>query len=234
MIVTLDGPAGSGKSTTAGAVADRLGFHHLESGAFYRALTLAALDADIPPERWPDLSASDFDRLGVRALPDERGYRFFIDDDDATDRLRSKPVDEHVSLMARVPAVRDWLLHRLRDAARGVDLVADGRDMGTVVFPDAELKFFLTASAETRARRRLAQHGLHDPDPGRVAEETRRLLDRDRIDSERDIAPLRRPDDAVVVDTTHLDFDQQVDRIVRLAREHGAGTRSHGGGPRPL
>lgn len=223
MIITLDGPAGSGKSTTARAVARRLGFHHLESGGFYRALTLAALRVGIPVEQWPELTARQLDDLGVRARPDDGRYRFFIHDDDVTDALRAPDVNERVSHMARVPAVRNWLLERLREAARGVDLVADGRDMGTVVFPDADLKVFLVASAEVRARRRLAQNGIAEPDPDRLAEETRRLLERDRMDSEREVAPLRRPPDAVELDTTNLDFDEQVERIVELARERGAG-----------
>lgn len=218
MIIAIDGPAGSGKSSTARAVARKLGLRHLESGAFYRALTLAALEAGIPVEEWERLGLEDLDALRVSARPADNGFRLFIGDDDVTDLLRSPQVNAHVSHLARVPAVREWLLERLRAAARESDVVSDGRDIGTVVFPNADLKVFLVAAAETRARRRLAEQGIHEPTPKQLAEETARLLERDRIDSERDVAPLTRAPDAVLIDTTDLTFDEQVDRIVELAR----------------
>lgn len=220
MIIAIDGPAGSGKSSTASAVAQRLGFVHLDSGAFYRALTLAALRAGIPEDRWAELDAGRLEGLGVQVRVERGGYRVLIDDDDVTDAIRSPKVNAHVSAMARVPAVRDWLLARLRDVARDADLVADGRDIGTVVFPNAELKVFLTADPEERARRRLAQEGVTAPDPQRLLEEVTRLEARDRMDRERDVAPLRRASDAVVLDTTSLDFEAQVERIVELAVSH--------------
>jgi len=224
MIIAIDGPAASGKSSTARAVARRLGFRHLDSGAFYRALTHAALRAGIPADAWPNLSTRDLDALRVHARHYDRTLRLFAGDEDITGQIRSPEVNAHVSLMARVPAVRDWLLARLREAAAGGNLVADGRDMGTVVFPDAALKVFLVARPEVRARRRLAEVGVHEPDADTLAAEAQRLLERDRIDSERPVAPLRRAHDAVVVDTSDLSFDEQVDRIVGLARERmGAG-----------
>ncbi|HEX7051995.1 MAG TPA: (d)CMP kinase [Longimicrobiales bacterium] len=223
MIIAIDGPAGSGKSSTARAVARRLGFRHLDSGAFYRALTYAALRRGIPSERWPELDAAALDALGVTARRGDGGDRFFLDGTDITGEIRSAEVNAHVSQMARIPAVRHWLLDRLRDAGRHDDLVADGRDMGTVVFPDAELKVFLIADPEVRARRRLAEHGITDPDPDQLAAEVERLRTRDRMDAERETAPLRQAPDAVVVDTSNLTFDAQVERIVRLAesRMHG-------------
>lgn len=217
MIIAIDGPAGSGKSTTARAVARRLGFHHLESGAFYRALTYAALRAGLPVERWPELEASALDALNVHARPADGAFRLFVGEEDVTEFLRSPEVTAHVSQMARVPAVREWLLSQLREAGRKTDLVCDGRDMGTVVFPEAELKIFLTASPETRARRRLAEQGVTDPDPAELAAEVERLLTRDRLDTEREVAPLRRAADAVLLDTTALDFEAQVEAVVRLA-----------------
>lgn len=223
MIIAIDGPAGSGKSTTARAVAHRLGFHHLDSGAFYRAVTLAGLEAGIPLEHWPGLSRVDLEALDVHARAHDRGYRLLAGDDDITDRLRSPRVNEHVSEMARIPAVRAWLLDRLRAVAGQGDLVADGRDIGTVVFPDADLKVFLTADLETRARRRLAEYGTRDPDPAEVDAEVHRLRERDRGDAERAVAPLRRAADAVVLDTTDLGFDEQVDAVVELTRARVAG-----------
>jgi cytidylate kinase len=123
-----------------------------------------------------------------------------------------------VSRIARIPAVRDWLLERLRTAARDTNLVADGRDMGTVVFPDADIKFFLTASLEARARRRALELSK-DPDDSRVAVEMKRLAERDRTDTERTVAPLRPAEDAVQIDTTALTFDEQVQRIVSIVNE---------------
>jgi cytidylate kinase len=219
VIIVLDGPAASGKSSTAKAVAARLGFRHLDSGAFYRALTAAALDAGIPEERWELLAESELDALRVHARPGTDGFRLYVGEQDMTTRIRTPDVNRRVSVMARVPAVRSWLLGRLRVAGRTADLVADGRDMGTVVFPNADLKFFLVASPEVRARRRLGEQGIHDPDPATVAEEQRRLLARDRLDSERAVAPLRRAPDAIEVDTTALGFEEQVRLIVAEAEK---------------
>jgi cytidylate kinase len=215
MIVAIDGPAGSGKSTTARAVAERLGFRHLESGAFYRALTVAALRAGIEPERWDELTSEALDGLRVHSRPDHISFRMFAGEEDITDELRSPEVNAHVSPIARVPAVRGWLLDQLRAAGRETDLVADGRDMQTVVFPDADLKVFLVATPETRARRRLAQQGTTEPSRAEIDAEAQRLLARDRMDSEREVGPLRRAPDAVILDTTDLDFDEQVDAIVK-------------------
>ncbi len=222
MIVTIDGPAGSGKSSTARAVAERLGWRHLDSGAFYRALTYAALRAGIPDESWDALDAAQLDALAVQARPAEHGWSLVAGEDDVTDEIRSPAVNARVSLMARVPAVRAWLLGRLRAAADHCDLVTDGRDMGTVVFPHADLKVFLVADPRERARRRLLEQGHRAPSAAEVDAEVERLLERDRIDSSRDVAPLLKPADAVVLDTTALGFEEQVETVVALARARGA------------
>jgi len=216
MIITIDGPAGSGKSSTARAVASTLRIRHLDSGAFYRALTLAALQAGIPADDWDGLSAPALDRLGVAGRPGPDGYSLGIAGVDVTAELRSEIVNAHVSRMAGVPAVRRWLHGTLRDAATGVDLVADGRDMGTVVFPEADIKIFLTCSLETRARRRLLERGHHQPDTALLAAEIENLDRRDRLDSERELAPLRPAPDAVHLDTTGLTFDEQVNAVIAL------------------
>lgn len=218
MIIAIDGPAGSGKSSTARAVAKRLGYRHLDSGAFYRALTFLALQSGIPPEQWPELTADDLDRFAVSARPFGDGFHLYSHGEDITDHLRLTQVNAHVSQMARVPAVREWLLGRLRGAAAESDVVADGRDIGTVVFPDADLKVYLVAEPEVRARRRLAEYGVVEPDEAELAAEVERLQQRDRMDTEREIAPLRKAPDAVVIDTSTLAFDEQVDRIVELAQ----------------
>ena len=216
MIIAIDGPAGSGKSSTARAVAKELGFRHLDSGAFYRALTYAAMARNIAPADWAKLSPAELDALRVSAEPADVGFRMLVDGADVSDAIRQPEVNANVSAMARIPAVRDWLLETLRDTALKSDLVADGRDIGTVVFPDAELKIFLVAEPRTRAHRRLMQMGV-SADTTAVDEEVERIVERDRLDSSRAIAPLRPADDAVRLDTTALDFDEQVQRIVALA-----------------
>jgi CMP/dCMP kinase len=219
IIVAIDGPAGSGKSSTARAVAASLRYRHLDSGAFYRAVTRAALDAGIPPERWESLTPADVDALGVTATPAGGAYRLTIGGSDAGDAIRAPEVNALVSRMAAVPAVRDWLMGALRSAGQRGGLVADGRDIGTVVFPDAELKVFLVCAPEERARRRLREQGLEAPAADDVARETERLTGRDTADSNRAVAPLAQASDAVLLDTTGLSFDQQVDAILRLARD---------------
>jgi cytidylate kinase len=221
IIIALDGPAGSGKSSTARAVAARLGYRHLDSGAFYRAITLAALRNGIDPEGWIHLTHDELDRMDVHGRPAERGYVMTIRGEDVSVDIRSYEVNAHVSQMAAVPAVREWLMDALRESGARGGLVADGRDIGTVVFPDAELKAYLVADAEERARRRLLERGATDPPLDEVRAEAALLQGRDAIDSGRETAPLRQADDAVVIDTTGLSFDQQVDRIVALARERG-------------
>ncbi|HEX6307768.1 MAG TPA: (d)CMP kinase [Longimicrobiales bacterium] len=217
MIIAIDGPAASGKSSTADAVARRLGFRHLESGAFYRAITYAAMRRGIPGEEWDALDAARLDALGITAEPADTGFRIRVDGHDVSQEIRAADVNANVSAMARVPAVRGWLLETLRATARHADLVADGRDIGTVVFPRADLKIFIVADSETRARRRLLQMGLPQ-DPAMVAQEVRRIEERDLVDSSRAVAPLKQAPDAILLDTTHLTFEEQVDRIVELAR----------------
>lgn len=227
MIITIDGPAGSGKSTTARAVAERLGFRHLDSGAFYRALTWAALVAGVPEQDWAGLTRARLDAFDLAAEPEGRGFVLSVGGRRLGAELRTPEVTSRVSVMARVPAVRRWLLGRLRELARSQDVVADGRDQGSVVFPDAELKVFLVAAPEERARRRLREQGETAPHPLRLEEERARLLARDRLDSERALAPLTRPADAVVVDTTGLRFEDQVEAIVRLARDRRGRGSAH-------
>jgi CMP/dCMP kinase len=218
MIIAIDGPAGSGKSSTARAVADTLGFLHLDSGAFYRALTWAALKRGVPAGEWASLDAARLDALGVSGRPAEGGFAMYVDGADVSQQIRAPEVNARVSTMAAVPAVRDWLLGRLRSAARDTDLVADGRDIGTVVFPDADLKVFLVADVRERARRRLLQMEL-PTDNAAIDREVARIEARDRSDSEREVAPLRQAEDARMLDTTGLSFGDQVAAIVRWARE---------------
>lgn len=223
IIIALDGPAGSGKSSTARAVAERLGYRHLDSGAFYRAITWAALRAGIPADDWPRLTPEQLDGLDVHGHPEGRAYRLTVGGWDVSEAIRTAEVNAHVSRMAAVPAVREWLMDALREAGVRGGLVADGRDIGTVVFPEAELKAYLVCAPEERARRRLREQGSGDLSDENVKAEAERLLGRDAIDSGRAVAPLAEAADAVRIDTTELDFESQVEAVVRLARERSGG-----------
>jgi CMP/dCMP kinase len=218
MKIAIDGPAGSGKSSTARAVAGELGFRHLDSGAFYRALTHAALTRGLATGSWQELDAEDLGALGVDALPVEGGYAMRVNGREVAEEIRDPRVNAAVSHMAAVPAVRAWLLGALRRAGEGGGVVADGRDIGTVVFPDAELKVFLVADPAERARRRLAEQGSVAPTEEELRAEIARQEERDRRDSTRAVAPLRRAADAVILDTTALAFADQVQAILDLAR----------------
>ncbi len=213
-VIAIDGPAASGKSSTAAAVAQALGALHLDSGALYRGLTRVALD-EATTDVTQVLAAADRRGLSLRLVGAEIAP--FLDDAPAEPLIRSSEVTAKVSEIAALGPCRDWVNRRLRDAAAGERvLVLDGRDIGTAVFPDARLKVFLTASPQSRARRRLAQRGnLFDAQS--LARETAALAHRDTLDTGRAIAPLRQADDAVVLDTTDLTFRDQVAIIVSLA-----------------
>ncbi|MBV9818627.1 MAG: (d)CMP kinase [Solirubrobacterales bacterium] len=200
MIVAIDGPAGAGKSTVARAVAGRLGFTYLDSGAMYRAVALAALRAGAPPEE-----VAPRVRIAL-------GERVLLDGEDVTAAIRAAEVSDLASVVAARPRVRAALVDEQRRLMADGDWVAEGRDIGTVVAPDAECKVFLTASPEARARRRAAQLGV---DPAIVLAEQ---VIRDERDAGRAASPLRAAPDAVTVETTQLGFDAVVDRIVALAQ----------------
>ena len=225
MVVTIDGPAGSGKSSTAREVARRLGFSHLDSGALYRALTHGLLAAGIGPEQWERLTLADLDAVGVNVQPTSEGFRVLLGADLLDAELRSLSVTSQVSGLAGLEVVRAWLLGIQREAGKPGRLVADGRDMGTVVFPEAEVKVFLTADLEERARRRLDEQGLADPSAEDLALAAARIEERDRGDSEREFSPLKRPEGALELDTTRTSFEEQVESILRRVREVDASPR---------
>ncbi len=217
-VIVIDGPAGSGKSTTARAVARRLGCRHLDSGALYRALTFALLESGQPPDSWPALTESDLNAYPVRMVPAPAAFRVELGAGTLASELRSPEVDAHVSAVARLPQVRAWLLDRQRQAGADGSLVADGRDMGTVVFPEADVKIFLVADLPERARRRLRQMERNRAGEVEVEAEAARLRARDQLDTERGIAPLRKARDAVEIDGTRLSFEEQVDAILAEVR----------------
>ncbi|TVP54801.1 MAG: (d)CMP kinase [Gemmatimonadales bacterium] len=223
-VVTIDGPAGSGKSSTARAVAQSLGYRHLDSGALFRAVTLGLLRSGIPEEQWSEVSLEQLEEMRIQLVPSGTGFDVEMDGDIVDKALRGPEVTQRVPKVARIPAVRDWLLRRQRAAAKGGGVVVDGRDTGSVVFPDASVKVFLTAGIEERARRRLLQdqeEGQEPPSMRAVRREAERLAERDRQDETREIAPLRRPEGAIEVDTTGLSFEEQVARVVEAVRRWG-------------
>lgn len=217
-VVAIDGPAASGKSSTANRVARRLGLVHIDSGALYRTATWVAIRDDLsdPARIAMALDESDLSlvRTGSSATVHLAGGSMEPD-------IRTAEVTERVSEVSAMPVVRDWVNRRLRAAVtEWGGAVMDGRDIGTVVFPDATLKVFLTATPAARAIRRLRQAGAPVP-PEEVAREASRLGERDRLDAGRAVAPLLAAEDARRLDTTELTLDQQVDRIVAWAIESG-------------
>jgi cytidylate kinase len=214
-VLTIDGPSGSGKGTISRHVARALGWHYLDSGALYRAVGIAA--------SWNDIDLSDASAL-VRCtfdtevdFQDEAGDepRVIVNGLDATDELRTETAGAAASAIAAIPEVRAALKDRQRAFRRSPGLVADGRDMGTVIFPDAGIKVFLTASAEERAERRykqLKEKGVSVTLPGLLRE----ILARDARDANRAVAPLRPAEDAVRIDTTGLSIDDVVERVLAL------------------
>ena len=213
LVIAIDGPAASGKSSTAQWVASQLGIHHVDSGALYRALTAVAL------EREPDLSCWSADSVlegasRISMVPGERTFIPLIDARRDDERLRGADVTAGVSVVARMPDARAWVNAQVRGAAREHAVVVDGRDIGTAVFPDATLKIFLVADSWERARRRLQQRLGRSPADDEIAEETELLVRRDAADSTQTVQAR----DAVLLDTTYLTQADQVARIVALAR----------------
>ncbi len=213
MAIAIDGPAASGKSSTAKAIARTLGFRHVDSGALYRAATAARARRGGDPSSWTE--ASVLDAAGSVSLsPTETGFTPLIDGAGAEFEMRNDSVTRSVSLVARMSAVRDWVNEQVRNAGRDHDVVVDGRDIGTVVFPDAALKIFLVADAGERAKRRLRERLHREPDAPEIEAETIRIVDRDSMDA----AQSAMAKGAIVIDTTRLKQSEQIERIVELAR----------------
>ncbi|MGO0122432.1 (d)CMP kinase [Desulfothermobacter acidiphilus] len=212
MRIAIDGPAGAGKSTVAKKLAQRLGYAYLDTGALYRALTLAALRAGFPEKPVDLIELVSHQKLCITSTPYHQ--QVLLNGEDVTEAIRTPAVSAAVSLVARVPEVRELVTQRIRELARGGKIVVEGRDIGTVVLPEAEKKFFLTAELEERARRRwceICRRGFHLS----WQEQLRQLAQRDHQDAEREVAPLQVASDALVIDTTSLSPDEVVEVILR-------------------
>jgi cytidylate kinase len=231
MIITIDGPAGAGKSTAARGLARRLGFDFLDTGAMYRAVALAAIRRGTPLDDPPGLAAILAD-LRLEVPPG----RVLLNGEDVTSTIRTREMAEASSAVAAVRVVRDYLIERQRAVAAGRNFVCEGRDQGTVVFPEAACKFFLVADPVERARRRqrdLAAQGRPVP----LEDLLRDQEVRDRRDAGRDFAPMKPAADAILLDSTHLTLDEVIDRMEREVRcksgSATSGTGSAGTSPAP-
>lgn len=213
-VIAIDGPAASGKSSTAQWVARELGLLHADSGALYRAATAARLRRGGAPEEWTEESVLSAAGSDVAVEPAGTTFGCLIAGAPAEEELRGEAVTREVSRVARMRGVREWVNRLVRELANHHQLVVDGRDIGTVVFPHAPLKVFLVADPWERARRRLTQRLERAPTEAEIAEETERLVRRDANDATQTVQAA----DAVLIDTTYLTQREQVERIVALAR----------------
>jgi cytidylate kinase len=215
IVIAIDGPAASGKSSTAQWVARRLSYRHVDSGALYRAITAAQLSragGHGDPEQWTEAEVLA-QTSRIELVPADAAFDPLIDGGRAEDALRSADVTKNVSRVARMQGVRAWVNAQVRRAAAGHSVVVDGRDIGTAVFPDADVKIFLVADPWERARRRLVQSLERRPTDDEIAEETARIAHRDASDA----TQSTRATDSVLIDTTYITQEEQVDRIVALA-----------------
>ena len=225
-IVTIDGPAASGKSTTARRVAEILGWLYLDTGAMYRSMAVKVVRAGVSLEEEEAISKLA-EATQIELIPDTSGTHVRLDGKDVTNAIRTPEIDRAVGPVCEIPRVREILVEQQRRIGAKGNLVAEGRDMGTVVFPDAELKFFMIASIEARAERRrkdMAAQGI-EVDVGALKTEIAR---RDARDSNRSHSPLKKAEDAILINTTVMDVDAQVEFVIEHVRLRGGITSETG------
>jgi len=223
-IIAIDGPAGSGKSTTARLVAKKLDFLYIDSGAIYRALTLQVLRKGIHFHDQNEL-VKLVQNTKIKVQSTDNVFFIFLNDEDVTQEIRTPEVTAHVSVVSESPKVRAVITEKQREIAKGRSVVLEGRDIGTVVFPEADLKIYLEASLKERAKRRFKELQIKGYDI-KLEDVENEISKRDKIDSERVVSPLRKARDAIVLDTTHLSINEQVEFISKKAmNELGAKTR---------
>jgi len=220
MIVTIDGPAGAGKSTVAKLLSRNIGFQYMDSGALYRCYAYQAWKTGLDLEQKTDLEVF-LRSTSIDADFHQSRPRLWVNGEEVTEEIRTSLVSGLVSNISKLGEVRDAVVLKLRDLAGNGDFVIDGRDIGTVVFPDAEVKVYLTASLEERAQRR-SKDFLEQGEAVDLEDLKKQITRRDLEDSTRELAPLKKPEDAVEIDTTHMSMDSVLERITELIRPWNA------------
>ena len=210
VIIAIDGQASTGKSTQAKKLADNLGLNYRDSGAFYRAITLYLLNSNVKHDL--KISQEILNQIRIKQDYNEGHFRIFLNDNDVTNKIRGHKVSLSVSNYAKKPEIRKFVFDQLRKSAESTSIVVDGRDIGTVVFPDANFKFFLTGKPRIRAERR---HKQINDDSVKVDIIEQEINIRDKIDSKREIAPLRKADDAFKIDVSDLTIDEVFNKILQ-------------------
>jgi len=210
VIIAIDGQASTGKSTQAKKIADHLGFNYRDSGAYYRAITLYLLNNNVNQDL--KISQEILNQISIEQDYSEGNFRIFLNDDNVTNKIRGYKVSLSVSNYAKKPEIRKFVFDQLRNSAKSNSIVVDGRDIGTVVFPDADFKFFLIAEPRIRAERR---HKQIDDDSVKVDIIEEEIKIRDKTDSTREIAPLRKADDAFKIDVSDLTIDEVFNKILQ-------------------
>ena len=210
VIIAIDGQASTGKSTQAKKIADHLGFNYRDSGAYYRAITLYLLNSNVNHDL--KISQEILNQISIKQDYSEGNFRIFLNDDNVTNKIRGHKVSLSVSNYAKKPEIRKFVFDQLRNSAESNSIVVDGRDIGTVVFPDADFKFFLIAEPRIRAERR---HKQIDDDSVKVDIIEEEIKIRDKTDSTREIAPLRKADDAFKIDVSDLTIDEVFNKILQ-------------------
>ncbi|MBU8879115.1 (d)CMP kinase [Bacillus sp. FJAT-29790] len=215
--IAIDGPAAAGKSTVAKIVAEKFSYIYIDTGAMYRALTFKAISKKINLEDEAELMTI-LNHTSIKLLPGEAGQLIYLDGHDVTNEIRSAEVTNSVSIVAKHKQVREEMVARQRSFAENGGVVMDGRDIGTHVLPNAEVKIFLLASVEERAARRHTEN-LQKGFPSDLVKLKEEISLRDKLDSEREVAPLKKAEDAFEMDTTSLSIEQVVEKIMVLANE---------------
>ena len=210
VIIAIDGQASTGKSTQAKKIADHLGFNYRDSGAYYRAITLYLLNSNVNHDL--KISQEILNQISIKQDYSEGNFRIFLNDDNVSNKIRGHKVSLSVSNYAKKPEIRKFVFDQLRNSAESNSIVVDGRDIGTVVFPDADFKFFLIAEPRIRAERR---HKQIDDDSVKVDIIEEEIKIRDKTDSTREIAPLRKADDAFKIDVSDLTIDEVFNKILQ-------------------